>query len=339
MVSVGVLMFVVLVAASAWPWQQWCKQSLIDTNNSTACVINERKDLPPVDGGAQYDVYYCLHRLSAGGAASNILSLTHSMLWIRDKSNATGLRFVVEFAAVYFGPKAVMPTILPNGSLSWKADGVLAWLPETNQTQWLSEANKTHIGIIDGISLEKWFAWAVDWRSTRNGYQVWSVWDSSDVFAANRLLNDSICHTFTEDGLVSMYNLGARFYQNQPLCRNYFPYLSSSAPTIVQSQHDQHTVDKYFRQLDQILCLNLSNASQFGDAVRTFLSTTAGRIYIYQWARTERYWEVHLKAPYLSNNLYQPMVLPWQSSGAMNELTCENHDQNGELPLWGSIVV
>merc|ERR1712232_271977 len=144
---------------------------------------------------------------------------------------------------------------------------------------------------------------------------------------ATRYLNDSICHSFTEEGLVKLHEMGADFRQQEPLCRNYFPFISDSEPEVVDVAKEtlKQDVDLYYTSQDKILRRNFSNFTDFADTMRDFLASTAGdHIYIYQYASSPRYWRTKIVSPYIMNVPLQRMVLPWQNASSSIPGEC-NH--------------
>lgn len=325
-----------------WPWWQWCNQSLTHLNNNTGCNVEKRSDFPALVSGTTYDIYYGSHILSAGGSVAQMLSLRHSMILIREIGNTSGLDIIIEYAAVDFGPDAIIPKVFPNGTLSWKVDGVIAWFPEANQSKWVAEANITHIGSITDQVLDKWFSWAADWRHRHDGYQVWSVWDHANVTSANKLFKDSICHTFTEDSLVSFYELGADFHQMKPLCRNYFPFLSNSTPELVNMTDEAEKADLlgFYDGIDKILRMNYTNMTDFDNTMRDFLNNSYHHIYIYQLVNGEHYWRAKLHSPWLARGLYQPMLLPWQKTEDLEKWSAnECNEPDSDFPPSAGLLV
>merc|ERR1712072_301214 len=46
-------------------------------------------------------------------------------------------------------------------------------------------------------------------------------WSDADVAKAVRYVNEATCQEFSEFSLISMFNHGAKFENQYPLCRNY----------------------------------------------------------------------------------------------------------------------
>lgn len=162
------------------------------------------------------------------------------------------------------------------------------------------------------------------------------------MFSANKLLNESMCHTFTEDGLVSFFNLGANFQQRQPLCRNYFPFVSVTVPTIVDMSNITllQDVDQYYGGLDIILRRTFHNLTEFADTLRQFVATSANHIYIYQFSSSPTYWRSHLASPYVTSTFSQRMVLPWQDTSSAKLGECDAGVSASQFhPTLGSVIV
>lgn len=243
---------------------------------------------------------------------------------------------LIEYAGIYF-PASMFPTKNPDATLRWDDDAVVAWQPEENRTDWLAEANRTHLGHIKGSDLNKYFDWVTQWRQEHQGYQVWSVWDNSSIIHANRRFNDSVCHTFTEESIVAMYNLGAKFTTEQVICRNYFPYVAKTGVTPVDMNNYtlRTKVDKYYDTLDYVLKGNFSDFDAFAEHLREMLERLNG-VYVHARTSNESYSFARLTPPFLSSQIYQRLVLPWQdqSHAKMGECGQDLPDpQRAQLPL------
>lgn len=314
----------------SWPWRQWCRQPYLD-DNYTGCIVDRRADLPRIRPGATFEVVAAEHYLSAGGRIADMLWLTHMGLWLREAPGplSENVSFVLEYAAIKFGAKAFFPDIQPGGELLWDNRASVAWYPEANKTSWLAESELTRAGFVNSSTLERWFDWMMGWSKERLGYNLWSVWDRQDVVGARRLLPDSICHTFVEDGLAEMYRLGAPLDQEEAICRNYFPLIDTVALRTVDINDNEVRQDvvSFYTAFKDLVDKPFRNITAFGRALVSLIRglRNGPHFYIYQMTSREagpKYWLANLSRPYFGLHTSQRMLLPWQDTSHVSRREC-----------------
>jgi len=283
--------------------------------------VDSRADLPPIDPNATYRIYAAQHTLSAGGQIAEMFKIMHSKILIREVSDSGQVApgFSLEYDAVRFSTSSFVPTIDMDGNLVWDNLGVVSWLLEANQSEWLADAEVVPMGNATGHVVEQWFNWVLLWKLVHAEYNVYSVWDGTDVLTARQLLKDSICHTFVEDGLRAMHYLGARMDQEEPLCRNYVAFIGQGnvQPVNMENATVKQNVVTFYRFL-QGLCKG--HYKDFGELVSHLdnlvkWSLKDRRAYVH-WHSVpnakDAYLEADLSWPFVALNFNQRMLLPWQ---------------------------
>jgi hypothetical protein len=108
-----------------------------------------------------------------------------------------------------------------------------------------------------------------------------------------------------------MWRLGARFMTQEPLQRDYVPFLTDAPPHVVDMANasEAAAVAAYWVALSDLAHVHYTNLSRFVDDLAAL---TSGNAYVYSAVRRE-YLHVKLRRPYLSPHVYQKMELPWQA--------------------------
>ena len=304
-----------------------------------ACSARSREELPQLPAETVYSVQYASNPITSNGMGwlSELLSFTHSALVITeikadgDTSAPTSLLF--EYFARFFGPKAIMPTSLADGKPIWENQAVVGWRP-AEEDEWLAKSNVTLVGTATGKTLNKWFEEVIIYGEQHPGYNLFNVWNSTDVFTRLPYVQDSVCHSFTEWSLATLYQLGADFSVEGALCRNYMSFITNTRPTILDltSPADMRKISSFYGSLQSLASTTFRDMAAFGS---TLLHAVKSELIDLEVVVFERglgkshgvYVGAKLTKPYVGvepHQLSQRMILPWQKIPANADGECQH---------------
>lgn len=313
-----------------WPWERWCKQKSLGTDEKqSGCIVSARSDLPAeLPKHTEYEVFYAIHLLSMGGALVSMFNLAHSSILLQEKGKASGegLNMVIEYGAVDFSPGVISPVIHTNGSLSWKDDAVVQWYPWANRWKWINESKVTLLGTVTGEGLNKWFQQIPGYAQRNAGYQVWSAYSGEDVTTAHMYRKSSICHDFTEWGMVKLHETKyAKFRHEEPLCRNYFALQTKKMPKFVEDDLKPDMIN-FYENLRSVAQSTFQNFTEFTEFLRSHFERHGHNAYIHEKSTfinkpvDHRYYKVELAPPFISPTIYRKIKVKWQTnSGSEGE--------------------
>ncbi|CAE7573818.1 unnamed protein product [Symbiodinium sp. CCMP2456] len=261
--------------------------------DETACSARSIREMPTLIDEAVYRVEYASHPITSNGlkSLSTLLSFTHSALVITEalqvlsaeQTQASALLF--EYFARDFGPKAILPASISDGGVpTWENQAVVGWRLAAEKGEWLQGANRTTVGTAKGKILNQWFREVVLWGKRHPGYNLFNLWDSTDVVTRKSYMGDSVCHSFTEWSLVDLFRLGADFSIQRPLCRNYFSFITDDSPTKLNmtTSADSQTVAEFYKSLEPLTSQSFHDIAEFASnllsAVKGETSPESGEV-------------------------------------------------------------
>ena len=304
---------------------------------SSSCAARSIEEMPTLLAETQYTVQYASSPIASNGLGplSHVLSLTHSALVITE-INAEGVTpptsLLFEYFAQNFGPKAVLPSSLQNGTLTWENQAVVGWRRPDDAKDWVHTANLTTVGTATGKTLTEWFAEVVKYGEEHPGYNLFNLWTNPDVTRHLSYVDDSVCHSFTEWSLGTLWKLGADLTVEGPLCRNYFSFITATRPRLLDlaSAVDREAIMDFYGSIHALASKNFRDISDLGS---TLLDLVRGaphhEVVLFQLGQgnsSGKYFHSLIEEPYLGvmpYQLSQRMILPWQRIPADVTGECE----------------
>jgi len=300
---------------AGWDWQDRCR---LKVGAYKACYVDSRQDLPMVDEQATFQVSFIkigFDELFKGSPATpmfQLLGMDHSALYFKQVGGPVAI--VTEYFAAQFGPNVLLPTLLPNGRMVWNNSALIAWYPsiEASGTQW---STVVPMGFTEGRTLNRLFDEIPNWHRRHAVYYPFSTWNGPVLtpHTTRIFFNESVCHSYSQFGLNTLYQSGAYFSRTTPrICRNYFPLIANSPP---QSASEAEAYS-FYSKLTQLLASQASNQDMvmFLGSMNNFMRTQPYFIL----NRPHGYLRVHLVDPFFSpmpDIISQPLFLPWQNPG------------------------
>ena len=314
----------------------------------TACAARSLAEMPALPAEAVHRVQYASSPIVSNGLGtlSTVLSFTHSALVVTevmaDGDTMVPTSVLFEYFALSFGPSALLPTSLadgPDGTPTWDNQAVVGWrsLSDDDKGGWFAKANVNTVGTATGKTLNQWFPEVVAWGQQHPSYGLFAVWDRTDVANHISYVDESICHSFTEWGLKSLFKLGADFSAQEPLCRNYFSFISHTRPTLLDLSLpvDKEAVMDFYGSIQPLASSRFHNVVDFASTVLKEIQSERRepKVVLFRAGppgnsnSTGSYFEAPLVKPYLGvkpDEVSQRMILPWQSIPSNIQGECES---------------
>lgn len=310
-------------------WAQGrCHRPLLSETGFDGCRVTGPESLPPpFADNATLEVRFLRHPLWDEHAAidwvEKQLKFTHSNILFREVGG-TGKLLVFGFWADRFDQSTVIPELTSDG-LVWKNIAHVSWFGSVDLSDWPTDLR---IGYASGEAVNEWMSdWVLEFAKDHTVYQPWSIWSAPDVVNSRHFIDESICHTFTEEAMKALWRIGANFSESsdQVFCRNYLPFVAKTMQQVPTGDApSQEAVLGFYSTFYHLLSdfQNQNGDQMFCDAVHDLLSAyQEPHMYVFDGAS---YYKAELKAPYFGSaaHLYQRMVLPWQDTSGANLTEC-----------------
>jgi hypothetical protein len=308
--------------------------------------VHERGDLPTLSDTCSYELFYVEEHIM--NTVGNLLNLTHGGLVLKKEKHGGATdsgpaAMTIQYFGVSFGPDVLVPRLVdaPHGgvNLQWRNDSLVVFSPRElppykGVPRW-DGGRLQHVGNVSGVVLNRWFEWVASYSARQPGYQMWDVWDGTDILTSQRWLQGSKCDDFVEASLVELHRLGASLVTTDVLCKNCVPFISKARPQRVDmtNMKEAARVASFYEMLG-----SLGRGLGGGGGALTLpillrtIATTLDTWYVFDRAATV-YYRVQLVPPYMQmDRLYQPMLLPWQAEHWERERAAMDPLQAGEQP-------